>query len=46
MNNNQVISISKELKSGGEGYKVIQVNVSNPTDNLYAVCTPVQNNNK
>lgn len=37
------ITISKPSNQKGEnGYKVIEVNVSNPADNTYAVCTPIK----
>ncbi|MCM3161484.1 MULTISPECIES: hypothetical protein [Bacillaceae] len=42
MNNQQTtISIKNDYKDGGNGYKVIEVNISNTSDNLYAVVTPV-----
>jgi len=39
--NEMIKSNSNEYK-GGNGYKVIEVNVSVPADYLYAVCTPVK----
>ncbi|WP_175639181.1 hypothetical protein [Metabacillus schmidteae] len=43
MSNYQIkLPIKEELKGGNTGYKVIEVNVSNSTDNLYAVVTPVK----
>ncbi|WP_281271856.1 hypothetical protein [Oceanobacillus chungangensis] len=41
MNNDQSIMGDKEVIIEG-GYKVIEVNISNITDNLYAVCTPIE----
>ncbi|WP_281280844.1 hypothetical protein [Robertmurraya kyonggiensis] len=38
----QVISITKEWPKGGDGYKVVRVEVSDPSENLYAVCTPIK----
>lgn len=40
MNNNEIISRDNTLKD--EGYKVIEVNISDSTENLYAVCTPIK----
>jgi hypothetical protein len=34
-------SIIKESKVGESGYKVIEMNVSDSTENLYAVVTPI-----
>ncbi|WP_226526988.1 hypothetical protein [Metabacillus niabensis] len=43
MSNYQIkVSTKEEYKGGNFGYKVIEVNVSNSTDNLYAVVTPVK----
>lgn len=43
MKENQAITISKkDWKNGSEGYKVIKVEVTVPTENLYAVCTPIK----
>lgn len=33
---------NKEYKDAGNGFKVIEVNVSNPAESLYAVCTPIK----
>jgi hypothetical protein len=42
MKQNQVITSSRnEFKDGGNGYKVIEVNVTVP-DASYAVCTPIK----
>lgn len=41
LNNNQSLTMKKEV---GKGFKVVEVNVSYPLENIYAVCTPVQNN--
>jgi len=37
-----VVLNTNESKSTGSGYKVIEVNVSDPSENLYAVCTPIK----
>jgi len=43
MSNNQVLTLTKsEYKNGDSGLKVVEVNVSNPVESLYAVCTPVK----
>ncbi|MFF2445492.1 hypothetical protein ACFVSW_00205 [Neobacillus sp. NPDC058068] len=43
MNNIQIITTGKnEYKDGDSGYKIIEFNVSDPTENLYAVVTPVK----
>ncbi|WP_157081439.1 hypothetical protein [Neobacillus soli] len=43
MNNNQIITPRKnEYKDGGNGYKVIEINVSDPSENLFAVVTPIK----
>jgi hypothetical protein len=43
MNNIQSISSNNNKNNiAGNGYKVIEVNVSNPSENLFAVCTPVK----
>lgn len=34
--------INKEVKNGGSGFKIIEVNLSNPAENSYAVCTPIK----
>ncbi len=42
MSNYQIkVPVKEEYKGGNDGYKVVEVNVSNSTDNLYAVVTPV-----
>jgi len=43
MNNIQFkTSRENECKDGGNGYKIIEVNVSDPSENLFAVVTPVK----
>ena len=43
MNNIQVIKSSECEKKGKEmGYKVIEINLTFPGENLYAVCTPIK----
>lgn len=34
----------KNVDSVDSGYKVIEVNLSDSTESLYAVCTPIKNN--
>ena len=36
------ITRNNEGKDGNNGFKVIEVNVSNPTESLYAVVTPIK----
>jgi hypothetical protein len=43
--NNQQLTISttkSEYNDGGTGYKIIEFNVTDPTENLFAVVTPVK----
>jgi hypothetical protein len=43
MNNNQVIITRKnENNNGGSGNKIIEWNVSDPTESLYSVVTPIK----
>ncbi|MGM7722888.1 hypothetical protein [Metabacillus sp. Hm71] len=43
MNNSQIKpSIKNEFKDGGSSFKVIEMNVSDSTENLYAVVTPIK----
>ncbi|MDR7002776.1 hypothetical protein [Neobacillus niacini] len=43
MNNTQlIISTKNECKEGKNGYKVIEFNLSDPSENLFAVVTPVK----
>lgn len=43
MNNNQIIiPRNNECKDGGNGYKVIEINISDPSENLFAVVTPIK----
>lgn len=42
MDNKKVLTISKNENDAGGGYKVIEMNVSDPAANIYAVCTPVK----
>jgi hypothetical protein len=43
MNNNQLITSKKnEFKDGENGYKIIEFNVSDPTESLFAVVTPIK----
>lgn len=41
MKNNQELA-KQSWKKSVEGFKVIRVEVSVPTENLYAVCTPIK----
>ncbi|MGJ9458753.1 hypothetical protein [Oceanobacillus sp. CF4.6] len=41
METNGIIS-SKLNEINGGGYRIIEVNLSDSSDNLYAVCTPVR----
>jgi hypothetical protein len=39
----QLQSTSKnELKNGGNGFKIIEFNVSDPAESLFAVVTPIK----
>lgn len=42
--NNDVIKQSTKIESnaGGNGYKVIEINVTDPSENSFAVVTPVK----
>jgi transcription antitermination factor NusA-like protein len=42
--NQEQVTIIRDLadKNGGEGIKIIEWNVSDPTESLYAVVTPVK----
>lgn len=42
MNNHLIITSKSERKSGGNGYKVVEINITDPSDNLFAVVTPVK----
>ncbi|MGG3466350.1 hypothetical protein ABES02_02120 [Neobacillus pocheonensis] len=43
MNNQQlIISRNSDCKDGGNGYKVIEFNVSDPTEKLFSVVTPIK----
>jgi len=43
MNSEKIITIRKQdYKNGENGFKIIEVNVSNPAESLYAVCTPIK----
>ncbi|WP_263297643.1 hypothetical protein [Neobacillus bataviensis] len=41
MNNNDFI-LKNELNDGENGYKIIEINVSDPSENLFAVVTPIK----
>ncbi|WP_156178011.1 hypothetical protein [Bacillus sp. SA1-12] len=43
MNNSQnKTSVKNEYKEGGSSFKVIEINVSDKTESLYAVVTPIK----
>ncbi|MGZ4159319.1 MAG: hypothetical protein ACXVNF_00755 [Neobacillus sp.] len=43
MNNSQLITSRKnECKNGGDGYKIIEFNVSDPAESLFAVVIPIK----
>lgn len=43
MNNIQFKTTKEiECKDGGNGYKIIEVNVSDPSENLFAVVSPIK----
>ncbi|MEH7253487.1 hypothetical protein V7111_15275 [Neobacillus niacini] len=42
MNNNQILTSKREQIDGGNGFKIVEINVSDPTENLFAVVTPVK----
>ena len=43
MDRNQLIISTKcEYKEGDNGYKIIEFNVSDPTESLFSVVTPIK----
>jgi len=38
----RIITINNKDYKDGNGFKIIEVNLSNPAENLYAVCTPIK----
>ncbi|WP_338452428.1 hypothetical protein R4Z09_11395 [Niallia oryzisoli] len=37
------LQIKKNMKVGSENeFKVVKVNLTNPTESIYAVCTPIK----
>ena len=42
MNNIKVTIGKTSNTNGGNGFKVIEVNVMDPAQSIYAVCTPVK----
>ena len=42
MNNNQNLSSKREQIDGGNGFKIIEINISDPSENLFALVTPVK----
>ncbi|WP_186328672.1 hypothetical protein [Bacillus sp. X1(2014)] len=44
MNNNELIikTTKNAFNDGGTGYKVIEIKVNDPSENLFAVVTPIK----
>ncbi|WP_257000294.1 hypothetical protein [Neobacillus jeddahensis] len=42
MNNQVMTSRKNDNKDGGNGYKIIEFNVSDPTESLFSVVTPIK----
>ena len=42
MNNNLILTSKNEQNNGGNGFKIIEINISDPSENLFAVVTPVK----
>lgn len=43
MNNNQIITPSKnDFKDGENGFKIVEFNVTDPTESLFSVVTPIK----
>ena len=42
MNGNQINTILNNKNNNGYGYKVVEINVKDTTQSLYAVVTPVK----
>ncbi|WP_419887499.1 hypothetical protein ACN6MT_18835 [Neobacillus niacini] len=40
--NNNVIKLTTKNESNVDGFKVLEINVTDPTENLYAVVTPIK----
>ncbi|MCD8511303.1 MAG: hypothetical protein LRY73_16515 [Bacillus sp. (in: Bacteria)] len=38
----QVTLTKKGIEKSGSGFKVVKVEVKDPSDSIYAVCTPVK----
>ena len=36
------LTINNEGSNGGSGYKIIEINVSDPSENTFAVVTPIK----
>jgi len=36
------LTIKNEGSNGGNGYKIIEINVSDPSENTFAVVTPIK----
>lgn len=41
-NKNQLAILKEELNGGGNGYKIINEEIKDQPENIYAVCTPVK----
>ena len=42
MNNKLILSTKNDKYTDGTGFKVVEINVADRTENLYAVVTPVK----
>ncbi|WP_155928597.1 hypothetical protein [Bacillus sp. UNC41MFS5] len=43
MNNHElIIKTTKNDNDGGTGYKIIEIKVNDPSENLFAVVTPIK----
>ncbi|MEH7440527.1 hypothetical protein V7182_24055 [Neobacillus drentensis] len=40
--NQLIVSTKSEYKEGDNGYKIIECNVSDPTESLFSVVTPIK----
>ncbi|MDR6123446.1 hypothetical protein QFZ87_003043 [Bacillus sp. SLBN-46] len=40
--NQLIVSTKSEYKEGDNGYKIIEFNVSDPTESLFSVVTPIK----
>lgn len=42
MNNHEIILSTNERNAEGNGFKIIEINMTDPSENLFAVVTPVK----